>query len=118
MSVSPAANRAAMALIGAFAPPERVAELARAIEGLATSDREAARGVVADLEQVSETLDTIRRKFGLARFMVVCPTCGNKRCPKATDDALDCSAAHAPHHHLECAHIQVRVLVCGGPRRP
>lgn len=45
-----------MALIGAFAPPERVAELARAIDALATSDREAARGVVQDLEQVSEDL--------------------------------------------------------------
>jgi hypothetical protein len=28
--------------------------------------------------------------------MVVCPVCGNKRCPKATDAALDCTGSNEP----------------------
>ena len=26
--------------------------------------------------------------------MVLCPTCGNKRCPKATDHRLDCTGSN------------------------
>lgn len=28
--------------------------------------------------------------------MVVCPVCGNKRCPKANDDRLPCSGSNEP----------------------
>ena len=28
--------------------------------------------------------------------MIVCPTCGNKRCPKATDHDLPCSGSNEP----------------------
>ncbi len=28
--------------------------------------------------------------------MYVCPTCGNKRCPKATDHRLGCTASNEP----------------------
>ena len=29
-------------------------------------------------------------------LMLLCPTCGNKRCPKATDNALDCTGSNEP----------------------
>ncbi len=29
-------------------------------------------------------------------FMVVCPTCGNKRCPKASDHDLACTNSNEP----------------------
>lgn len=32
----------------------------------------------------------------LARTMEVCPTCGNKRCPHATDPALSCTGSNEP----------------------
>ncbi len=32
----------------------------------------------------------------VAIHMVVCPTCGNKRCPKATDHKLSCTNSNAP----------------------
>jgi hypothetical protein len=28
--------------------------------------------------------------------MVLCPTCGNKRCPKATDHRLECTGSNSP----------------------
>lgn len=34
--------------------------------------------------------------FGRPMRFVVCPTCGNKRCPRATDHRLDCSGSNAP----------------------
>jgi hypothetical protein len=32
----------------------------------------------------------------LNRTMVVCPICGNKRCPHATDPALPCTGSNEP----------------------
>ncbi|MGL4648195.1 MAG: hypothetical protein ACRC1H_02205 [Caldilineaceae bacterium] len=32
----------------------------------------------------------------LASRMIVCPTCGNKRCPHASDHALPCTGSNAP----------------------
>lgn len=32
----------------------------------------------------------------LGTRMVVCPTCGNKRCPKATNHELACTNSNAP----------------------
>jgi Zn finger protein HypA/HybF involved in hydrogenase expression len=29
-------------------------------------------------------------------WMILCPTCGNKRCPKATDHNLDCIGSNEP----------------------
>ncbi|TAL00368.1 MAG: hypothetical protein EPO08_13890 [Rhodospirillaceae bacterium] len=29
-------------------------------------------------------------------FRIVCPDCGNKRCPKASDHRLACTASNAP----------------------
>ena len=30
------------------------------------------------------------------RIMKLCPICGNKRCPKATDERLDCTNSNEP----------------------
>jgi hypothetical protein len=30
-------------------------------------------------------------------YMIVCPTCGNKRCPKATDHTLECTNSNEPN---------------------
>jgi len=30
------------------------------------------------------------------RRMIVCPICGNKRCPKASDHTLDCTGSNEP----------------------
>ena len=30
------------------------------------------------------------------RVMILCPTCGNKRCPKATDHRLACTGSNEP----------------------
>lgn len=30
------------------------------------------------------------------RRMILCPQCGNKRCPKATDHKLDCTNSNEP----------------------
>lgn len=32
----------------------------------------------------------------LATRMILCPSCGNKRCPKATDHALECTNSNQP----------------------
>lgn len=37
------------------------------------------------------------REHGLVRvFMVLCPECGNKRCPKASDHNLACTGSNEP----------------------
>jgi hypothetical protein len=33
----------------------------------------------------------------ICRFMIVCPDCGNKRCPKATFHDNPCSGSNAPN---------------------
>jgi hypothetical protein len=33
----------------------------------------------------------------LCRFMIVCPGCGNKRCPKATQHDNPCTGSNAPN---------------------
>jgi hypothetical protein len=44
-------------------------------------------------------LDSVRNEYGfpitLSR-MIVCATCGNKRCPHATDHKLKCTGSNAP----------------------
>ncbi len=32
----------------------------------------------------------------LFRGMILCPTCGNKRCPKATEHRLECTGSNEP----------------------
>jgi len=34
--------------------------------------------------------------YTMPRAMIVCPKCGNKRCPKATDCSLECTGSNAP----------------------
>lgn len=34
---------------------------------------------------------------GFLDRMILCPTCGNKRCPKATDHDLDCTGSNEPN---------------------
>lgn len=32
----------------------------------------------------------------ILRGMILCPTCGNKRCPKATNHTLECTGSNEP----------------------
>jgi hypothetical protein len=50
-------------------------------------------GLASKLDQLQEPTD-----WGslFESTMVLCPTCGNKRCPKATNAALTCTASNAP----------------------
>jgi hypothetical protein len=44
-------------------------------------------------------LNKIKNENGLpvtASLFIVCPSCGNKRCPKATDHNLDCTSCNDP----------------------
>ena len=41
-------------------------------------------------------LDTITMLPVTASRFIVCPTCGNKRCPRATDHRLECSNSNEP----------------------
>ena len=36
------------------------------------------------------------------RGMIVCKTCGNKRCPKATDHRLECTKSNEPGQPGSC----------------
>jgi len=45
-----------------------------------------------DLRQ--ETNQVLEHPF--MRTMKLCPICGNKRCPKATDEKLDCTNSNEP----------------------
>jgi len=38
----------------------------------------------------------IKERNELAVHMVVCPNCGNKRCPKATNHNLACTGSNEP----------------------
>lgn len=40
--------------------------------------------------------DVISTALHLFGVMYLCPTCGNKRCPKATDHRLDCTDSNEP----------------------
>lgn len=44
----------------------------------------------AALAGLPPTVQLLRRRF------IVCPTCGNKRCPRATDHALACTDSNEP----------------------
>ena len=44
----------------------------------------------AELDATGDTLAY------LCRYMVLCPTCGNKRCPKATHHGYECSGSNTP----------------------
>lgn len=44
-------------------------------------------------------LEGVRNEFGFpvtASRMIVCPACGNKRCPNATDHKLKCTGSNDP----------------------
>lgn len=37
-----------------------------------------------------------KRNNGIVQHMVLCPNCGNKRCPHATNHALGCTQSNEP----------------------
>lgn len=37
-----------------------------------------------------------KEKGRFLTMMIVCPVCGNKRCPKASDHRLDCTRSNEP----------------------
>jgi Zn finger protein HypA/HybF involved in hydrogenase expression len=41
-------------------------------------------------------LRCIKSRGEVATHMVVCPACGNKRCPRASDHNLDCTNSNDP----------------------
>lgn len=44
-------------------------------------------------------LEGVKNKMGLPVAMgqmILCPTCGNKRCPQATDHRLKCTGSNEP----------------------
>ncbi len=44
-----------------------------------------------------ECLDALQTPYEkMFRHMILCPQCGNKRCPKATSCALDCTNSNEP----------------------
>lgn len=54
---------------------------------------------IEDCNACITCLEGKRDAFGApltASRMIVCPTCGNKRCPKATDHRLDCTGSNEP----------------------
>jgi hypothetical protein len=51
----------------------------------------------AKLAAEADCLQCFRDAGGFLRVrMFLCPTCGNKRCPKATDHRLDCTGSNEP----------------------
>ena len=54
----------------------------------------------ADQWRLSDEADCLRcftEAGGIMRVrMFLCPTCGNKRCPKATDHRLECTNSNEP----------------------
>jgi hypothetical protein len=50
----------------------------------------------ATLETVVGDLPNVRAVLEMGRSFIVCGTCGNKRCPKATDHDLDCTGSNEP----------------------
>ena len=41
-------------------------------------------------------VDSIDRATRGPAWMIVCPTCGNKRCPRASDHDLACTGSNEP----------------------
>lgn len=56
--------------------------------------------VFSELMDTGDRYDCIRcwRESGrlFQPRMFLCPACGNKRCPKATDHRLDCTGSNEP----------------------
>lgn len=45
----------------------------------------------------ADCIDCFRKAGGFLRVkMFLCPTCGNKRCPMATDHRLKCTGSNEP----------------------
>ena len=52
-----------------------------------------------DCEHCHKCLEGKLNEFGwpiTSMRMILCPTCGNKRCPKATDHELECTNSNEP----------------------
>lgn len=53
--------------------------------------------VHGDQPLTEDTKAALASMVGIIRDrMIVCPTCGNKRCPKATDSQLACTGSNEP----------------------
>jgi hypothetical protein len=51
----------------------------------------------SELAMKADCIDCFRKSGGWLRVrMFLCPTCGNKRCPKATDHRLKCTGSNEP----------------------
>lgn len=49
------------------------------------------------LAEEADCIDCFRKSGGFLRVrMFLCPSCGNKRCPKATDHRLACTNSNEP----------------------
>jgi hypothetical protein len=49
------------------------------------------------LAEEADCIECYRKSGGWLRVkMFLCPTCGNKRCPKATDHELKCTGSNKP----------------------
>ena len=48
-------------------------------------------------ECVKHDVDPVTGISVLLTTMIVCPTCGNKRCPRATWHGNDCTGSNEPH---------------------
>lgn len=55
-------------------------------------------GITKTVSLTGENLMTLPGPNFLPQFygMIVCPTCGNKRCPHATDHNCDCTGSNEP----------------------
>lgn len=60
-----------------------------------TTDAEPCDACRACLDARDEWAGVNPMNYQTARRMVVCVTCGNKRCPKATDHRLACTGSNA-----------------------
>lgn len=54
--------------------------------------------LIVDMTSVEDNNHCCWKHLGnkMRTFMILCPKCGNKRCPKATDCSLDCTNSNEP----------------------
>lgn len=75
--------------------PDRLSPCCRKCEKEALNSAGGGSGVSSQLEGIKKAT-SIDGLMLLPRFMVVCGTCGNKRCPKAADHNNSCTGSNEP----------------------
>lgn len=70
--------------------------VAAKISGLAQQDDDAAQDEIMPATCCRKHWETVSGRHSLAIPFMVCKTCGNKRCPKATDCDLFCTGSNEP----------------------